>query len=120
MKKFWKTVLALALLVSLFFFGFALKNRILTALYGDEFRCLSQVGIDFMTAYDPSDFDLRVLSYSSKTACIYYFSEDGGEKVMLEKKDGHWSYSRNVNTWVSSGGSADDYFIFPYYKVPLF
>ena len=55
--------------------------------------------------------------YSSKKAIVYFWIEDGyGEQVEFKKdKNGNWKSHRCLSSWSKSGGTADDYFIWPYF-----
>ena len=37
-------------------------------------------------------------------------------KVSFHKVDGQWQYHESVATWSGTGGSAEDYFVWPYFK----
>lgn len=60
--------------------------------------------------------ELRVLSYNAEKAVVYYFADTGGEKAHFVNCDGQWVYEKTSAAWSSLGGSADHYFIWPYFK----
>lgn len=85
---------------------------VLTALYADEFTDLEAMDLQWLSG---EDYEKRVLSYGKQTAKVYFYNESFGVCVRFTKQDGQWKAEKEVATW-SSQGSADDYFIWPYYK----
>ena len=102
-------LLFLVWIVSLF------SSLILTSLYGEEFRDLEQLGCDYMHPW-VNDPELRVLSYSKDYATVYYYSPTGGEKIRFVRTKSNWTYDKTMAIWSGTGGSADDFFIWPYYR----
>lgn len=98
----------------LLWLGAILKNSYLTTKYSSEFIDFYEIGFDFLHPWD-NEPNLRILSYSQNKATVYYYGDSGGEKVVFIKEDSKWKYLKTAAIW-SSQGSADDYFIWPYYK----
>lgn len=99
----------------LFWGGSMLYCSHLTALYGDEFTDFEAMDFDHMHAWSEPP-ELRVLNYSDVQARVYYYSEHGGECAVFTKVNGQWRYQENDATWVDFGGTADDYFVWPYFR----
>lgn len=72
-----------------------------------------------MTCFE-EPFNYKGMPYWGDCATVYYYSDAGGEKVEFEKKDGIWIYKTTLTDCPVRGGSADDYFVFPCFKKPLF
>lgn len=119
MKKTVIIVLGFAVLLSCFWICSILKTEILTLLFQEEFKSPSEIGVEHMTYFE-EPFDLKIMSYGCDVATVYYYSNAGGEKMEFEKKDGKWCYRTTISGWSDRGGSADDFFIFPFYKKPIF
>jgi len=115
MKKRFRLLLIFSMGVTLILGITILRHRILTASFGDEFNDLKKVNFDCMHPWEGTP-NLRVLSYNTDEAVVYYFTEDGGEKALFVKKDGQWRYKKTLAIWSANGGSADDYFVGPYFK----
>lgn len=113
MKK--RYILLVLVGVLLVWIGTMIYISLLTCSYGDEFHDLSEIGFDFGHPWD-GEPELRVLSYGPEEATVYYFTETGGEKALFGKKNGQWEFERTLAIWSDWGGSADDYFIWPYFK----
>lgn len=114
MKKILWIAIGICAIFGTLWGGTVLKNQYLTHKHGDEFTDHAKLELQHMGAWDFAS-DLRVLRYSDSEAVVYYFSKDGGEKISFVQKDGHWKYDETLALW-SSQGSADDYFIWPYFK----
>ena len=99
----------LAWILTLFF------PLILTNQHAEEFRDLELLGCNYMHPWD-TEPQLRVLSYQKDYATVYYFSSTGGEKIRFVRTESNWTYDKTIAIWSSSGGSADDYFVWPYYR----
>ena len=78
---------------------------ILTALYADEFTDFEAMDLQWLSSE----------SYGQQHAKVYFYNESLGACIRFVKQDGQWKAEKEVATW-SSQGSADDYFIWPYYK----
>ncbi len=114
MKIFRVILVVLVLLLAIW--GIAVAHcSILTARYGDEFLDFESMEYDFMHSWTNYS-NHRVLSYSKTVAVVYYFGSDGGEKVEFRKIDDQWYYQRTLMMWSNNGGTADDYFIWTYFK----
>jgi hypothetical protein len=85
---------------------------ILTALYADEFTDFEAMDLQWLSG---ESYERRVLSYGQQHAKVYFYNESLGACIRFVKQDGQWKTEKEVATW-SSQGSADDYFIWPYYK----
>lgn len=114
MKKFY-IFLVVILCFLLFWVGSLLYSHYLTTTHGDEFIDLSTVGFDCMHPWE-GEPELRVLTYSSDKAEVYYFKETGGEKAVFVKHNGNWEYEWTSAMWSDYGGTADDYLIWPYFR----
>ena len=90
------------------------KNKYLTFKYSAEFQNFSQMDYDYLHPWE-GEPNIRVLRYCSDRAVIYFYDENGGEKVAFTKHNGQWKFTEQLAIW-SSMGSADDRFIWPYYK----
>ena len=112
MKTRTKVILLILILPAMWLVSI-LHNNILTAVWGNEFADPASVGIKYMQNEEPS---LRVMSYWFNKAEVYYFTPTGGEKVLFIKENGKWTYKETLANWSGVGGSADDYFIWPYFK----
>ena len=112
-----KSIIVLIIIAVILFvwLSFVLYANILTANHAEEFRDTKAMQYNFLHAWDPSDYDLRVLSYSDSQATVYYFSECGGEKARFVKNSDAWIFDEILAIW-SKQGSADDIFIWPYFK----
>lgn len=109
-----KTIMAILCLLIFTLLMIVLYPLYLTHAHSEEFSNLEQLGCNYMHPWE-SDPDFRVLSYSKKYATVYYYSPTGGEKIKFAKTESGWTYYETLSTW-SSSGSADDYFVWPYYK----
>ena len=113
--KIKRVGLCLVILLLAIWVAAVINANILTAVHGSEFRDLETIGFDGMHPWG-SDPSLRVLSYSKNKATAYYYGKMGGEKALFSKMNGQWSYERNTLAWSNYGGTADNYFVWPYYK----
>lgn len=114
MKSFGKAILIMIVVFFLIWGVSNVKALVLTAVWGDELSADNIAGFDYMHAWDGTPKH-RVLWYWGSSATVYYYSECGGEKIKLEKKNGAWTYSAHLASW-SSTGSASDVIIWPYFK----
>ena len=87
----------------------------LTSSYSDEFTCFEDINFNFIHPWRAEVPNIRVMSYSNESATVYFYDAFGGEKARFIKKDNGWTYETTLAIW-SSQGSADDCFIWPYYK----
>ena len=92
-----------------------LNAKCLTNAYESDFKDVDTSQYDCLHAWDEENFQIRVLAYSNDRAVVYYYSECGGEKIEFRKTNNIWQYHQTIAIW-STQGSADDYFIWPYYK----
>ena len=110
MKKRYK--LCIIILCFFAYWGISIANAsILTLIWGQRFEDYEQVGYSAGSFFD----DLRVVSYSPNKAKVYYFADDCGEKVVFKKVNGEWIYTETLGTW-SIMGSAENYFLWPYFR----
>lgn len=114
MKKLILIILIVVAVLILIWAGFMFRATILTAVYAEEFTDFKALGYDFMHPWEDTPM-IRVLSYRSTNAIVYFCSSTGGEKVAFVKTDSGWTYLETLALW-SSSGSAEHYFIWPYYK----
>lgn len=115
-KKVIFRIIIVSLTLILFHWFFSVTYaKYLTDSHGSEFKDIKALQYDHLHAWDEGDFQIRILSYSNDRAVVYYYSEYGGEKIEFCKKNNVWQYYRTLAIW-SKQGSADDYFIWPYYK----
>jgi len=114
MKRFAIVILIICVCFLLFWGGSIINASYLTVRYADEFSDHSKMNYDFMHAWD-EPVNLRVLSYSSEYATVYFFSNSGGEKIKFIRGKYGWVYRETLAIW-SRQGNADDYFIWPYFK----
>ena len=105
-------ILAAILLIWLASWAF---TSVLSAFCAKEFADLEAVGCNYMHPWE-TDPKIRVLWITGSEAIVYYYGNMGGEKVAFEKVDGNWTYQRTCAMWSDWGGTADDYFIWPYFK----
>jgi hypothetical protein len=85
--------------------------EILSVLHKDEFAAHSQSWV-----YGENDtFKIKVMTYSKKTATVYLVSDTFGVKAKFTKQNGQWVHTEDLAVW-STQGSADQYFIWPYFK----
>ena len=114
--KIFKRIIALVLgAVLLFWVGSVLAVSYLTAIHADEFADYKAMKkMDYMHPWnDPPN--IRVLSYGEQYADVYFYDENGGEKIRFTRQQDGWVYSKTLAIW-SKHGSADDYLIWPYFK----
>ena len=116
-KKLFFVFFIIISIVLIYWICSVLTARCLTNTYGAEFMDISALQYDHLHAWDEEEFQIRVLSYSNDRAVVYYYSECGGEKIEFCKKNNIWQYHCTLAIW-SEQGSADEYFIWPYYKSP--
>lgn len=114
MKRRYKFLIVFAV-IFLFWIGSMCYCSILTLIHGNEFTNLEAVGFDFLHPWE-GEPEVRVLSYSSDKAEVYYYKETGGEKVPFVKHGSEWKYENAMAIWTNMGGSASDYLIWPYFK----
>lgn len=95
--------------------GSIIHCSILTSEHGAEFSSTEVIGFGYMHPWEGTP-QLRVIMYSSTKAMVYYYAETGGELVEFQKENDGWFYKKTHSIWSSTGGSADNYFIWPYYK----
>ena len=86
----------------------------LTRHHSSEFAKLDQLGCEYLHPWEGTP-KFRVLSYGHNYATVYYYAKIGGEKIKFKMTDSGWQYTETMLCW-SSTGSADDYFVWPYYK----
>ena len=103
------------LLILLFWMGSIFYSSLLTETHKEEFSDFATIGFDFMHPWE-GEPDFRVLSYSSEKARVYYFADTGGEVALFLRQDGKWVFRDTSSIWSNYGGSADDYFAWPYFK----
>jgi len=116
MKAKIKSKLRIVLIAIIVFYCITiLYHKILTICFGDQFEDFQAIGMDhYMHPYE-EDMRLCVLSYGLNHATVYFFSEDGGEKVRFVKSNNKWEIEEFVSIW-SKSGNADETFVWPYYK----
>ena len=85
---------------------------VLTALYDDEFTDFEAMDLQWLS---DENYDKRILSYGKRHAKVYFYNESFGVCIRFTKQNGQWKAEQELASW-SSQGSADDYFIWPYYK----
>lgn len=115
MKKILRKVIILIIVFSMIWVGSVIYSNLLTVLHSDKFSDFEAIGFDGMHPWDDEP-DFRVLSYTFTKATVYYYTETGGEKALFVRDNGMWRYERTVRAWSSYDGTADDYFIWPYFK----
>lgn len=76
---------------------------------------MDSIGFSHMHPWDGSP-DLRIMQYSDTKAMVYYFTETGGEQAEFTKEDDVWTFEKIHACWSATGGTADDYFIWPYFR----
>ena len=114
MKKWFPKILCVVLALSVVLWvGPIIYCNALTGFFGHEFEAPGDIGYQYWWDEEPQ---FKVMSYGSKTATVYFYSSQGGEKVSFHKVDGQWQYHESVATWSGTGGSAEDYFVWPYFK----
>lgn len=114
MKKRYIALLLLLFIVVTWLASILLAG-ILTALYADEFSDFKALEVEWLyNAFDETA-NKRVITYTGKRAKVYFYSEYYGECISFVKKDGEWKFDETIANW-SSRGSADDFFIWPYFK----
>lgn len=111
-KRIWLMVLALFLCI---WIGSTIHCSVLTFAYGEQFSQLELIGFSHMHPWEGSP-DLRVMQYSDTKARVYYFTETGGELAEFRKENNVWVYKKIHASWTATGGTADDYFIWPYFR----
>ena len=116
MKK-WYRFVALLMLVCfcIYWLGCILFSKILTMLYADEFTDFEEINATWLYNYG-DEKKIRVISYESNYAKVYFYSKTGGDYISFVKQDGRWQSEEIIANWSGIGGSADDYFVWPYYK----
>lgn len=114
MKKVHKILIFITLLFVIWT-GTIIYSNILTAMHGDEFADPNIIGFTGMHPWE-GEPNFRVLFYSKNKATVYYYGMKGGEKAVFINDTGKWHYSKTTNAWSDFGGTADDYFIWPYFK----
>ena len=114
MKRFPYIAAAVLFAVFAVWIGSVVNAGYLTAKHADEFADYHSIGFDFMHPWE-GDAELRVLSYGKERAAVYFYSAAGGEKAIFVREQGGWVYYKTVALW-SVGGSAEDYFVWPYFK----
>lgn len=115
MKKVLKIIgLAVCVLILVWAVSIVYVN-ILTGFHGDAFTDLEAMEITYLHAWE-GEPEIRVLSYWGNSAVVYFFNASGGEKIKLIRENSGWKYEKTLAIWSGTGGSADDYFIWPYYK----
>lgn len=113
LKKF-KIYLLLGMAVFLTWICFIICIDCLTIFHGTEFADLSTHNTPYL--FDSNERpEIRVFWYSTEKATVYYVGKDGGEKVAFIKAGDRWIYKDTLAIW-SSGGTADQCFIWPYYR----
>lgn len=113
MRKY-RIILIIPVVLFIIWIGTLLHAHHLTISYGEEFSEANIAGFDYMHPWD-GEPNFRIIYYSQFSAIVYYYTETGGEKVLLNNYDGTWNYNQTLSIW-STQGSADDYFIWPYFK----
>lgn len=114
MKKVFKIIAGILVVFLLFWLGSVAYAGILTALYADEFTDYEKMNYDFLHAWD-DPANIRVLHYGGNEATVYFYTHSGGEKIKFVRGQDGWVYREMLAIW-SRQGSADDYFIWPYFK----
>ena len=112
--KFKKTIVIIVCMLLLVMLATIIYPIILTNLHTSEFANLEQLGCDYMHPWEGIP-KFRVLSYGSHYATVYYYAKTGGEKIKFAMAGSGWRYHETMLCW-SLSGSADDYFVWPYYK----
>ena len=87
--------------------------NIQTRCFGYEFEQPDNLGYTYWWNENPQ---FKVIWYGANTAIVYYYSPMGGEEVSFRKANGQWAYAKTIAVWSGNGGSADNYFIWPYFK----
>jgi hypothetical protein len=108
-----KKIIVFGIVISVFIMRWVIsivKCEILTLKYKKEF-----IGLELQTNMLTQAKSLKVLSYSEKTATVYYRSEGGGDILEFRKDNNVWILNRWVATVWSSSGSADG-FMWPYIR----
>lgn len=117
MKTRKKALIAVALVVLVlpivFWVSSIVYANVLTVCLGDG---LAPEAVDHWALSYGVDLEYKVLSYKPNQATVYYYCDDMGEKVKLIKENGKWRMAQSLSTWSDLGGSADDYFAWPYFK----
>ena len=109
--------LGVILCIILLWLGSILTASILTVCFAYEFTDFEAIGAPWLDDYGYyNNTKIRVLSYSGHRAKVYFYSNKGGECILFIKCEGQWKYEKTLANWSGAGGSADDYFIWPYYK----
>lgn len=115
--KVAKILCAVLALSAVMWIGSVIYCNILTTYFGYEFEKPVDLGYQYWWETEPQ---FKVMSYGSKIAVVYYYSRLGGEKVSFHKVDGQWKFYKTIATWSGCGGSAEEYFIWPYFKHYVF
>ena len=112
-RKVGKLICAFLALGMVLWIGTIAYYNVLTGLFGHEFEVTGDIGYQYWWNEEPQ---FKVMSYGADTATVYFYSPQGGEKVSFCKVDGQWEYQETIAVWSGNGGTADDYFIWPYFK----
>lgn len=113
MKKRY-IMLTVILCILLIWIGSIIASGIFTLCFGSEFMDFEALDIGYLYNYGKNT-KISVLYYFQSRSVVYFYSDLGGEKVLLIKSEGKWKVEETLASW-SSQGSADDYFIWPYFK----
>lgn len=115
MKKHGIIALVTLAGVAVFWIGSVLFAGIFTVLHADEFRDFDAIDAGWLYNYG-DEKEIRVIHYNRNCAKVYFYSETGGDYISFAKKDGQWKSDKTIASWSGLGGSADDYFVWPYFK----
>ncbi len=114
MKKIFKVICILGLIVFAFWGSSMLKCEYLTSRHGHEFN-FSVVTKENTMISEPEW--VKILSYNPNNAKVYYIEKNFsvGHIFAFKKEQGQWKYDGWEKTvWSSLGGSADDD-VWPYF-----
>lgn len=109
MKKILTIVIALLILIALFWGVSYMRCESLTNKYGDEFNNLySETGV-----INDVDF-LKVLKYSDNNARVYYASKASGNVLNFAKENDSWKLLDWDTVWSESGSAGG--IVWPYIR----